>query len=144
MNCYIKNGVGLVLGVALLAVLAPRDASAQLSVGAFVAIAEDFPDVDARALVVREGGREVIVLRADEATPEALAMSIVVLERARERAPTPENGEMIPITGFVFPSGLGAERRARLEAVLARLAARPSARIEPFGPGRWLPLEAVR
>jgi hypothetical protein len=51
---------------------------------------------------------------------------------------------MIPITGFVFTTGLSAERRAALQGMLSRLAARPLVRVEPFGPGRWLPLEALR
>lgn len=113
--------------------------SAQDAPGAvLVAIPEAFPAIDARAIVMRDGTREVILLRADEATPEALAMSLSVLERSRTRPVAPETGEMIPIIGFALDAPLPARARSRLESALARLERQPLSSIGSFGAGRWI------
>ncbi len=129
-----------VLAVAALVVAFPlsvlgQGASRQ---SVFVAIPEVFPDVDARAVIIRERGQDVVLLREDEATPEALAMSLVVLSRVREQHPRPENGQMIPIVGFVLTSPLSEAYRARLVAMLARLERRPASTLGNLGRGRWV------
>lgn len=122
-----------------LAVGGAHTASAQDAPGeVLVAIPETFPEIDARAIVLRDGSREVILLRADDATPEALAMSLSVLERSRARPLAPETGEMIPIIGFALEAPLPARARGRLEEVLARLDRQPLSSIGSFGAGRWI------
>lgn len=128
------------LALALLAVSLPPSVLGQgvARNGLFVAIPEVFPDVDARAVIIRERGMDVVLLREEEATPEALAMSLVVLRRVREQHPRPENGQMIPIQGFVFTSPLSVQYRARLAATLARLKRRPTSSVGNLGRGRWV------
>lgn len=106
--------------------------------GTFIAIPDGFPQIDARAIVIRERGRDVVVLRSTEATPEALAMSLLVLDQARDRDPTPSSGEMIPITGFVYTSDLRGRDRQRLDRVLDRLRDRSVTDIGSLGSGRWI------
>lgn len=117
---------------------APVSAQNEGATGVFVAIPETFPDVDARALIIRERGRDVILLRSSEATPEALAMSMVALRRVRVDHPAPEHGQMIPIAGFARTRPLPEEYKDELEALLARLALRPTTDVGNLGPGRWV------
>lgn len=105
----------------------------------FLAIPETFPVADARALVVREPGREVIVLRADQATPEALGMALGLLRRVREQPLEPGRGLMVPVTGFAVMREPEGPRRERYERALAELRARPIGRLGSLGPGRSLP-----
>lgn len=126
------------LPLVLVLALQGAAAAAQQARATFVALPEAFPPIDARAIVVRDGVRDVVLLRAEDATPETLAMSLIVVRRARERAPSPENGEMIPITGFAFTAELPEGERVRLAAVLERLGARPVTDVGTFGPGRWI------
>jgi hypothetical protein len=102
----------------------------------FVAIPEVFPDVDARAVVVRETAREIVLLRAADATAETLDVALALLRRVRERPVGPGRAVMLPITGFVVTNPPGAAVRERLDEALARLKAQPLARIGTLGPGR--------
>ena len=106
--------------------------------GFFVAIPDVFPDIEARALIIREPGKEVLLLRVEEATPEVLAMSLVALRRARSENPTLDHGEMIPVVNFVITRAMTAEYRASMVAVLARLAERPTTNVGNLGRGRWV------
>jgi len=104
----------------------------------FVAIPDVFPDIEARALIIREPGKEILLLRADEATAEVLSMSLVALRRARRDNPTLEQGEMIPIVNFVITRDMTAEYRERMESVLTRLERRPTTNVGNLGRGRWV------
>lgn len=120
-------------------IVTPLTAQTRGEAPLFVAIPETFPDVDARAVVIREPGREVVLLRADEADPQALASALRVLAKARENALPAGRGQLIPITGFAFPAGIADEERSRLDALLAQLRQRPISNVGNLGPGRWLP-----
>lgn len=106
-----------------------------------IAIPENFPDIDARSIIIREPGREVVLLRETDASAETLMMSLSVLQDARQRDPAPTLGEMIPITGFVVtnPASPGYERR--LLRALERLQAAEVADMGSLGMGRWVPLQ---
>lgn len=106
--------------------------------GVLVAVPETFPAIDARAIVLRDGDRDVILLREGDATAEALAMSLSVLARARARSVAPGLGEMIPIIGFALDTPLAPDARARLERTLDGLARQPLTSIGSFGAGRWI------
>ncbi len=123
--------------------LTPAHLTAQIGSGGgiFVAIPEAFPEIEARAVIIREGRGDVVLLRAGEATPEALAMSLVVLRRVRGEDPAPKNGQMIPITGFVITSPMSQAYRADLASVLDRLARRPTTEVGNLGPGKWVRFE---
>jgi hypothetical protein len=139
-------GLALLL-VALAALASPTSMVGQATAGPplFLAIPESFPDVDARALLVREPDREIIVLKASDATPEALGMALALLGRVRERPLEPGRGLMIPVTGFVVTRAPQGAARDRLERALARLKAQPLASVGTLGPGRSLPFaEAER
>jgi len=116
------------------------DLSAQSGRATFLAIPESFPSIDARALIVRTPERDVVLLRADEATPEALAMCLLALRKVGERSPAPVQGQLIPVTGYALTTELEPRQRERLEAELARLGTQPVTRVGTFGPGRWMPI----
>ena len=117
-------------------------AAGQTSRATFVALVDEFPDLDARALVVRDRLRDVVVLRPSDATPETLAMALFVLARARNRDPSPDAGQMLPITGFTLTAELSVRRHSRMTQALARLERRPSTRVGTLGTGRWIRLAA--
>jgi hypothetical protein len=102
----------------------------------FLAIPEVFPDVDARAVVVREPAREIVLLRATDATAETLGVALALLRRVRERPVQPGRAVMLPITGFVVTNPPGVAVRERLDDALERLKAQPLARVGTLGPGR--------
>jgi hypothetical protein len=89
-------------------------------------------------MLVREPGRDIVLLRASELTPEALAMSLLVLDRVRESALEPGQGQLIPITGFVMTDPPADDYRTRLLGALDRLARAPTSRIGTIGSGRWI------
>ena len=132
-----------VLVPALAALLAtPVAAAAQNAHAApvFVAVPETFPDLDARALIVREGGRDIVVLDPAQVTVEALAMSLFVLGSVRERYPEPTEGELIPVTGFAMTRAPSGEHLRRIVGTLKRLESAPTASVGNLGPGRWVTL----
>ena len=108
----------------------------------FLALPDAYPDVDGRVLLLREPGREIVVV-AESATPEDLTMALRMLGRfRRERAqPQAGRGHMIPIVGYAPDPVLDPTERARLDATLADLRARPYANVGNLGRGRWMRYE---
>jgi hypothetical protein len=130
----------LLLIVVAAVLLPPMAAQAQRAPRAptFIAVAESFPDVEARSILLRERGRDIVILKEAEATTDALAMALLLLERIRSRYPSPEHGQFIPITGHVVTRRPTGAYLRRLEATLEKLAAAPSTTVGNFGPGRWV------
>ncbi len=123
----------------------PGEAAAQRTRGrtggrttTYVAIPAVFPAIEARALLIREPGRDVVLLRQEDALPETLAMALAVLQRVREANPRPEQGQMIPITGFAITDPGAPLYMRSLGAVLARLASSEVSEVGNLGPGRWI------
>lgn len=122
--------------LAILAFVAPASLAGQAPSRTYVAIPDAFPDIEAKAMVVREPGVDLIVLREGEADVDALSMALHVLRDARERLPTPTAGSLIPITGFVVTTPVGRQARGRLEQTLRRLANAESVDLGSLGQGR--------
>ena len=106
----------------------------------FLSLPDVYPDVDGRVVLLREPGREIVVV-AETVTPEDLTMALRMLQRFRRERGQPETGRghMIPIVGYAPPPVLDAAERARLDQVLVDLKARPSANVGNLGRGRWMP-----
>jgi hypothetical protein len=104
----------------------------------FLALPDAYPDVDGRVTLLREPGREIVVL-SDEATPEDLGVAVRLLARFRRERGQPEQGrgDMIPIVGSVTPR-LDEARRSQLEEALAELRNRPVTNVGNLGRGRWM------
>lgn len=126
-----------VFAVALLLATGATRAAAQ-DASTFIAVPDAFPAIDAKAIVVREPGRDIVVLHPDEVNPQTLSFALQTLHRAREEHPRLTRGQMIPITGFVAVAPMADATRLVLQRVLARLGARPVTRVGPFGLGRWM------
>ena len=133
----------LVVAGLLLAPHSPAALTAQAESRAplFLAIPETFPDVDARVVIVREPGRDIVLLKPGDTTPEALSVALDLLRRLDRPRPVQGRAQMIPITGFVVRDGLPEARRGPLQEALAELRERPVARIGTLGPGRWMPYD---
>lgn len=134
--------------VALLALLTCAGLAAPASVAAqdrgpvplFLAIPETFPDVDARTVLLREPGRDIVLLKDSDATVETLTVALHLLIRLNERVPRREGqGQMVPITGYAQTQPLNSAEHALLEEALTQLKARPVASIGNLGPGRSMP-----
>jgi hypothetical protein len=107
----------------------------------FLAIPETYPDVEGPVIVLREPGRNIILLRESEATPEALSVGLTLLGRLTERTPLrPGLAHMAPVTGYHLRTPLAPERYAELDVLLTRLRERPVAHIGSLGFGRSMPL----
>jgi hypothetical protein len=119
----------------------PGMARAQSHAGArtVIALPQRFPDIEARALIVREPGRDVVVLKPSDASPETLAMSLALLDRMRVQDPEPEEGQLIPITGYVVTVPLGRAQLQRIRQTLSDLRGAPEVPVGSLGPGRWVP-----
>ncbi|MBT8488946.1 MAG: hypothetical protein HKN72_06345 [Gemmatimonadetes bacterium] len=102
----------------------------------YVAIPDVFPPLEARAIVVREPGIDLVVLRDGEADLDALTMSLHVLRDARARLPAPESGVLIPITGFVVTRAVSNGVSMRLTETLRRLTTAESVHLGSLGRGR--------
>ncbi|MBM4184912.1 MAG: hypothetical protein FJ207_11975 [Gemmatimonadetes bacterium] len=128
--------------VALVSVLSPVSASAQANAAnpIFLTIPESYPDLGARVIVMREPGREIVMLDPAAATVDELGAGLRMLAKFRRERPEPTNGEMIPIMGFAPAPNISADERARLEAALAELQRRPIANVGNLGRGRWMRL----
>jgi len=138
MHASIRSLTSLAATLLTVAALAPIPMAAQ-SAGPrplFLAIPEVFPDLDARAVVVRETAREIVLLRATDATAETLGVALALLRRVRERPVQPGRSVMVPITGFVVTNPPGVAARERLDDALERLKAQPPARVGTLGQGR--------
>ncbi len=104
-----------------------------------MAIPQIFPEIDARLILVREPGRDIVVLDPSDASAEALSAGLDLLSRLDRPRPRPGRGQMIPVTGFVRESELPAERRAALDQTLRHLRSTPIAQLGNLGQGRWMP-----
>jgi hypothetical protein len=115
--------------------LAAQDGSAP---PLFLALPDAYPDVDGRVTLLREPGREIVVL-SDAATPEDLGLAVRMLARfRRERGqPQPGRGDMIPLVGIVTPR-LDDARRSHFEDALVELRTRPVSNVGNLGRGRWM------
>jgi hypothetical protein len=124
----------LVTALSPSALLAQADGGPPL----FLAMPHVYPDVEGRVTLLREPGREIVVL-SDTATPEDLGVAVRMLARFRRERGQPEQGRghMIPIVGHVTQP-LSPERRSALEAALEELRSRPFANVGNLGRGRWM------
>jgi len=104
----------------------------------FVALPDTFPDLDAHALLVREPGRDVVVLDPKAPTVENLAVALMVLGRVRSRTPRPEGGQLIPITGFILERPLEEAWATHLAGIVRGLLDRPIMTVGNLGNGRWV------
>jgi len=130
----------LVILLVLTAVAMPAGVAGQESVPLFLAIPEAFPDVDGRVVLLRESGRDVVLLRTTDATPETLSVALGLLGRLNARVPRRERqGHMVPITGYHLTTPIDPERLAELAVVLAELQDRPLAGLGNLGLGRSMP-----
>jgi hypothetical protein len=127
----------------LTALMAPvaLEAQGQAATTTFLAIPETYPDVDGPVVVLREPGRNIILLRESEATPEALSVALVLLDRLADHTPLrPGLAHMAPVTGYHLRTPLAPARHTELAALIARLRERPVAPIGNLGVGRSMPL----
>jgi hypothetical protein len=121
--------------LALPASLVAQEPSARSVV---LAVPDSFPEVDARAIVVRERGRDVILFKTADMTPETLDVALRLLARLDRRRPWRGQGLVVPITGYVPGGPLRPERRSELGAAIRNLQRRPVVQVGSLGPGRWL------
>ncbi len=135
------SSAGLALAAVLLlsAAFTPSAASAQHATTRpiFLALPDAFPNLGARVVLVRESGREIVVLDPAAATADELVIGMRLLARVRRERPNPTTGEVIPILGF-YPPNLTPEERARLDGMIAELRERPVANVGNLGRGRWM------
>jgi hypothetical protein len=137
--------IALVAVLAGAAPLTPAPLAAQTTQKPiFLALPERFPDVGARVILLREPGREIVVLDTAAAGANELATGLRLLARLRRDRPEPpaNRGQMIPIVGFAPDPDLTPRERTRLEAVLDELRARPIASVGTLGEGRWMAYDA--
>ncbi len=115
--------------------------SIPLNVPLFLVMPQSFPDVDGRFVLLREPGRDLVLLRDTDATPETLSVALRVLGRLNATTPRREReGQMVPVTGYALTVPLSNDERTRLDAALVRLKSRPVAAIGNLGLGRSMPL----
>jgi len=115
----------------------PGMAQGQGRVPLVLAIPESFPDVEGRVVLLREPGRDVVLLRATDATPETLSVALTLRRRLDATTPRREQqGQMVPVTGYARRIPLVAEEQERLSAVLAELEARETVSLGRLGRGR--------
>lgn len=106
----------------------------------FLAIPQTFPEVDARAVLLREPGRDIVLLKDSDASVETLTVALHLLLRLNERVPRREGqGQMVPISGYVQTQPLNSADHVLLDEALTRLKARPAASIGNLGWGRSMP-----
>jgi hypothetical protein len=142
MNGYTRTSILLAGLVALSGVRAPAPLAGQDrdSVPIFLALPETFPDLDARAVLMREPGRDVVILDPEGADPETLSVALGLLRRLRREGAVADRAQLVPITGFAARGEFSPERSRRLERALSELRARPLANVGNLGPGRWMRL----
>lgn len=105
-----------------------------------IALPDRFPNIDARALIVREPGLDVVLLRPEDATTDALTVALLTLHDLGPRRAGGGSGEMIPIVGYEVTNPPRRERVAALERALDRLRAAETTTLGSFGSARWIPL----
>jgi hypothetical protein len=132
----------VLLGLGALCAVLPAPHVAAQDAGArpiFLTLPQAFPDIDARVVLMREPGRDIVVLDVADAEPETLHVALLLLRRVGRERPAPtERGQMIPITGFAPRAELAPALRERLSATLAELRERPLANVGNLGLGRWI------
>jgi hypothetical protein len=141
-NCFI--GVPALALLLALAAVAPAGVTGQVrgEVPLFLAIPETFPEVDGRVVLLREPGRDVVLLRDSDATSETLSVALGLLNRLNARTPRRERlGQMVPITGYKLTTPINGARLAELDVVLTGLKARPVASLGNLGFGRSMRFE---
>jgi hypothetical protein len=127
----------------LAALASPASLAAQSSDGVplFLAMPETYPDVDGRVVLLRERGRDIVLIRESDATAETLSIALVLLRRLNESTPRRDRqAQMVPVTGYHLTTPIGPGRRARLEEALTRLEERPLSHLGNLGFGRVLQL----
>ena len=140
MNAYTRSAGLLGLAV-VLALASPHGvrAQGQSERPVFLAMPETFPDLDARVVLMREPGRDIVILREGDADPNALRVALMLLRRLdRDNPPTADRTQIVPVTGFAGGSDLEPDRRAVLEGALAELRSQPLASVGNLGWGRWM------
>jgi hypothetical protein len=140
MNVFTRS-IGLLGIMTLVATPVPHRATAQGNSErpVFLAMPETFPDIDARVVLMREPGRDIVILHEDDLDPNALRVALMLLKRLdRENPPTAGRTQIVPVTGFAGGPELEPERRATLEGVLADLQTQPFANVGNLGWGRWM------
>lgn len=115
-------------------------AAAQPGPAAAVAIPERFPDIDASAVVVREGPKNIILLNGAEVSAETLFIALRVLRRAWSDRPLPAAGEIIPVLAYSVGKTMSPRERRRLEGALVRLRSAEISDLGSWGRGRALPM----
>jgi hypothetical protein len=141
MNRLLRTALALgASAIATLAAHGPLAAQTDDARPTYIAMPNAFPELDARALILREPTRDVIVLRPDGADQDALRAALDLLARVRSRAPAPPAGRahLIPLTGFAFTEEPAPDDRAWLRSTLTTLASRPEVKVGNLGPGRWI------
>lgn len=131
-----KYSVSILLVALVFTALATPSLHAQANGPVSVAIPDRFPEIDASAVVIREGPRDVILLKREEASPETLFIALGVLRRARAERPVPRVGEMIPVLGYALSVVLKSDDHARLGTLLRRLGGVEPRDLGPWGLGR--------
>jgi hypothetical protein len=104
----------------------------------FLAMPRQFPDFEARAILMRTPGRDIVILHDGETSAETLAVALGVLRRIRADTPHVTQGQLVPITGFASRGGMTEQRARRLDTALQELRARPVTEVGNLGPGRWM------
>jgi len=100
---------------------------------------ETFPDLEARVVLMREPGRDIVILHEGDADPNALRVALMLMRRLdRETPPAADRTQIVPITGFAGGPELDPERRDVLEGALAELQRQPMANVGNLGWGRWM------
>lgn len=141
MNAYARPSAVLLALLVATSGSPSEHVAAQEVVGTptFLAIPQSFPDIEARAVLLREPGRDIVILDRDDAEPETLHVALSVLDRMRREHPLPaDRGQVVPITGFAFLRQLDSQERLALQAVLTELRERPLASVGNLGTGRWM------
>ena len=88
--------VGLLALVTVAAPPAKASAQGEGSKPTFLALPSSFPDLDARAALLIEAGRDIIVLREEDAGAEALEVALRVLRRMHRDHPLREGtGQLV-------------------------------------------------
>lgn len=141
MNTYTRSLRMLAVLLALVAIVSPRRVVAQ---GAserpvFLAIPETFPQLDARVVLMREPGRDIVILHETDAEPETLHVALMLLRRLdRESPPSADRIQVVPVTGFAGGPDLGPDASAKLDSALTDLRSQPFANVGNLGWGRWM------
>lgn len=141
MKPYTRNLRYLIGLLALVAVASPRHVAGQ---GAserpvFLALPQAFPELDARVVLMREPGRDIVILREGDDEPETLRVALMLLKRLdRENPPAADRTQIVPITGFAGGRELDPERRRALDEALNELRSQPFANVGNLGWGRWM------